>query len=393
MAKEPHLTERERADLVAYLDGELGGEAARALEAKLNLSPEARAEADSLKRTWDLLDFLPRAEPSPRFTERTLSRLSPVSAVRPGALAVPAWHRWAGGALWAVAVVAAFVAGWAGYNLLAGREPGENRRPQAAGEDPETRDQKFLDRLPARVREEVQRLPAEQRPARLAQLRREEEQQRGEWLRHARQQPNPWAAAPPTRAPSHLNELPPEVQTFVKEVLAPRLTAEEKENLQNADKKGEGLPRVLVELTERRLSLPPLPPPRGPILHYKDLPQEAKRHAPRLTLEKTMKWEPLKAREGRWPDFALAFVEVVPAGQRYNLPPLGAARPSDFSPEVQAVIDKLRQLSPPEGEELHKAEGHWPRYPRLLLELARKHHLAVPGMTLPGPRELWEHRN
>jgi len=33
------LDEQERADLVAYLDGELGGEAARALEAKLSLNP------------------------------------------------------------------------------------------------------------------------------------------------------------------------------------------------------------------------------------------------------------------------------------------------------------------------------------------------------------------
>src|SRR5579885_2470000 len=134
MANEPHLTERERADLVAYLDGELKGEAARALESKLQLSPEARAEAESLKRTWDLLDYLPRPEPSPRFTERTLSRLSPLSAAPTSALAAPSWRRWAWVAAWAAAVVVAFAAGWVGYNLLVGpkaREPEQVQDPRA----------------------------------------------------------------------------------------------------------------------------------------------------------------------------------------------------------------------------------------------------------------------
>src|SRR5205807_3086423 len=73
------FSEKERADLVAYLDGELEGDAARALEQKLALDPAARAEADDLKRTWDLLDFLPKSEPSPNFTHRTLDRLRPVA--------------------------------------------------------------------------------------------------------------------------------------------------------------------------------------------------------------------------------------------------------------------------------------------------------------------------
>jgi len=80
MTEPSHFSEQERADLVAYLDGELTGEAARALEAKLSLDPAARAEADALRRTWELLDFLPRPQPSLRFTHRTLERLSPLRA-------------------------------------------------------------------------------------------------------------------------------------------------------------------------------------------------------------------------------------------------------------------------------------------------------------------------
>ena len=65
-------------ELVAYLDGELGMAGNEAVEAKISVDPTVRAEADALKKTWDLLDYLPRPEPSPNFTERTLSKLEPI---------------------------------------------------------------------------------------------------------------------------------------------------------------------------------------------------------------------------------------------------------------------------------------------------------------------------
>src|SRR5262245_5206366 len=74
------------AELVAYLDGELDPAAARRIEARLAADPEARAKAAALKKTFDLLDYLPRPEPSPTFTTRTLERLP---AVRSGAAPVP----------------------------------------------------------------------------------------------------------------------------------------------------------------------------------------------------------------------------------------------------------------------------------------------------------------
>jgi hypothetical protein len=70
------LSEDDRANLVAYLDGELDETVAQALESKLTLDPQARAEAEALRRTWELLDYLPKPEPSPDFTHRTLSRLA-----------------------------------------------------------------------------------------------------------------------------------------------------------------------------------------------------------------------------------------------------------------------------------------------------------------------------
>src|SRR5262245_60235346 len=132
MSKPPPFNEQERADLVAYLDGELTGEPARALEAKLSLEPRARAEAESLKRAWELLDFLPRPEPSPDFTSRTLSKLAPVRRTvrrREAAAAVVPVGPW-----WKVALLAsgwaaaALLAGWvsyAGVRALAPGKPGE----------------------------------------------------------------------------------------------------------------------------------------------------------------------------------------------------------------------------------------------------------------------------
>jgi anti-sigma factor RsiW len=114
------LDDREQEDLVAFLDGELSGEEARAIERKLSLDPTARAEADTLRRTWDLLDFLHRPEPSASFTEKTLTRLSAVraEALRPR---LP-WRDWRSigfAAVWMAAMALAMVSGFQGYRHLA----------------------------------------------------------------------------------------------------------------------------------------------------------------------------------------------------------------------------------------------------------------------------------
>ncbi|MBN9518358.1 hypothetical protein J0H58_07550 [bacterium] len=68
------------AELVAYLDGELDPAAARRIEARIAADPKIRARAESLKRSYDLLDFLPKPEPSPAFASRTLDKLPAVRA-------------------------------------------------------------------------------------------------------------------------------------------------------------------------------------------------------------------------------------------------------------------------------------------------------------------------
>jgi anti-sigma factor RsiW len=125
------LNEEDRANLVAYLDGELDEAATQAMEARLNLEPQLRAEADALRQTWGLLDYLPKAEPSATFTNRTLERLSlekmPVSTQ----LAIPAQGRltWRSAALWAGGLVAATAAGLGiGYYL---GDPGPDASAEA----------------------------------------------------------------------------------------------------------------------------------------------------------------------------------------------------------------------------------------------------------------------
>jgi hypothetical protein len=114
-----HLSDEEREDLTAYLDGELDEEKVRRLEAKLSLDPEARAEADAMKKTWGLLDYLPRAEPSENFTHRTLERL----AVRTVTLPRSRMKAWLIGIGWAAAVLLAAGGGWASANYLLWPKP------------------------------------------------------------------------------------------------------------------------------------------------------------------------------------------------------------------------------------------------------------------------------
>lgn len=89
----------------------------------LGQDASVRAEAEALKQTWDLLDYLPQPEPSANFTHRTLERLEPIKS-RP--LSAGRWQRWrprffAVG--WAAAVVLAFLGGQYGFQFYASRQP------------------------------------------------------------------------------------------------------------------------------------------------------------------------------------------------------------------------------------------------------------------------------
>jgi len=128
------LNDDERAELIAYLDGELDDNAARTLEAKLSTNPKARAEADALRRTWELLDYLPRTEPSASFTQRTVSRISAVWPTRP--MQAGRWRGWVGSLSWAAAVLLCGVAGYAAMTRI---------HPKEANEDELVRDLRVIE--------------------------------------------------------------------------------------------------------------------------------------------------------------------------------------------------------------------------------------------------------
>lgn len=70
-------------ELVAYLDGELDSKAADSVANRLSRDQKLRTEADALQRAWDILDILPRPQPSATFTARTLSMAIPTAAATP----------------------------------------------------------------------------------------------------------------------------------------------------------------------------------------------------------------------------------------------------------------------------------------------------------------------
>ncbi len=119
------LTAEDRDDLVAYLDGELEGEAGGRIESALSSSPVARHEVEMLTRTWDLLDLLPTATPDPTFTERTLEAAKKLADVVP--LSEHVAVRAAKGAgtilIWAAGLAAA---GAVGYLATAEWAPGQS---------------------------------------------------------------------------------------------------------------------------------------------------------------------------------------------------------------------------------------------------------------------------
>jgi hypothetical protein len=108
-------------ELTAYLDGELDPAAAEVVAARLAANPRLRRRADSFRRAHDLLDYLPKPEPTADFTARTLTRLD-----------IPARHRWRPRvpsrrfAVWALAGLLCIVGG-AVARRAADRIPGASR--------------------------------------------------------------------------------------------------------------------------------------------------------------------------------------------------------------------------------------------------------------------------
>ncbi|TWU12186.1 hypothetical protein CA54_10040 [Symmachiella macrocystis] len=113
MGKATRLTVEQRANLVAYLDGELDEAETRSIEETLAGSPAARRDIEMLSRAWDLLDHLPRVDPGEEFTQRTVSRLRAVEVDK--AQTSAQWRIWLRrglvSAIWLGVLIVAVVGG------------------------------------------------------------------------------------------------------------------------------------------------------------------------------------------------------------------------------------------------------------------------------------------
>jgi hypothetical protein len=242
------------------------------------------------------------------------------------------------------------------------------------------REEQALRRLPQRLRE----LPPDRRAAEAKRFRDEELVLRRRFL------PGEGPAQPSGR-PARLGQFPKEVVAFVEEQLRPMLNSDEKRLLEVADGRWPLLAQTIAELSERHPVLPPLP--SGAIVRWQQLPPEWQKQ-----LGFKMKGpaaESLRRLEGRWPDYAL-HAEMMRRDHKGPplppLPPLGASKSLELPQAARLFVenDLWRALDEREKDAARKTEGRWPEYPKLLHELARKHNLVIPGMSLPGPRELWE---
>lgn len=128
MVPEHHrLSPDERADLVAYLDGELPETQAEVIATKLSQSMTARREVESLRRTWDLLDLLERPLAPDDFATRTLSQAAAFDG-RGDRLATAASRVARKVVLAAICAVAAGVLFTAGYVATAHAWPNPSAR-------------------------------------------------------------------------------------------------------------------------------------------------------------------------------------------------------------------------------------------------------------------------
>jgi hypothetical protein len=258
--------------------------------------------------------------------------------------------------------------------------------PDAATRLARIRDQRlreWLPRLPTREQEAVGRLPADQQPDRIATFRSEERRQRTVWLRDWQTR---LAAIP---KPAKMSELPPAARAFVEAHVTRHLTSAERKSLAEAEGKYPDWLRQLLALSEKHPVLPP--GPMGEITTLEELKKVkgAEKLADRLLTKKPK--GSTKQVKGRWPEFAL-MVRNLPASKNFAFPALGASQPSEFPKEVQVFLNRelLPGLSNERKTQLEKAKGKWPEYPYMLHEIARQRRLVIPGMSLPGPVEMWE---
>ncbi len=112
--------------LSAYLDNELSAEASEEVEQLLTDDTRARERLQQMQQDWDMLDLLPAAEASERFTQTTMEQAALVSSSETNS--ADNWAKKRGWWLTAAAAACIVVAGLAGFAIVRRAVTAENRQ-------------------------------------------------------------------------------------------------------------------------------------------------------------------------------------------------------------------------------------------------------------------------
>jgi hypothetical protein len=296
----------------------------------------------------------------------------------------------------------------------------------------ELRENEWIRRLARVDQERIKQATSPEERDETVSVIRQEERQRHRDLRVAVNRPpeppvvpvvapQPPAQAPPSQVPPakpasppapkrpqpvRLAEFPAEVRDFYSHSLQYLLSEGEKDRLAAAEGQWPTYARTFRELADKHPVTMPPGKKTGPRTRM-ELPAEWKAYyaLPGGNAKKPLERpyphvlnkserEELSKVMGQWPAYALMLHAAVARHKDRKMPAdqLGPCKPEDFQPEVQKFLagDLAKKLNDREQKRLKDAEGKWPDYPNLVMELARKHDLRVPGTYLPGPAGLWD---
>jgi hypothetical protein len=263
----------------------------------------------------------------------------------------------------------------------------------------ELRLEQWVDHLPAAQKEELEELQrASNEKTRLATIekwRRAEIAWRQDWsdIRHYSE----ILKYNGPKLPFRNEKFRAEVRAFVDKRLKPMLSPDELAGLQTAaqDLLNPDIPgirwfRTVFWLSERH-------PVLGLEPKYQALAFLPKEYQSILAKMPAVAGR-LQAKENKWPDYPLEVMALIhrrAEKKDFKEPKeqLGPSRPEDFPPHVQSFIHNEVEKAltdPAENEKLAKSHGHWPEYPLVLSELARKHNLSIPELMLPGKPQEWD---
>jgi hypothetical protein len=262
----------------------------------------------------------------------------------------------------------------------------------------ELREREWVESLPRPYRDEYARLEGDARRQKVQEWRTEEAERKEDWVLAQRH----WNEYPQGKVPQmFLNEGRGQIEMFVGH-LRENLSEAERKELEDAHTGAEDFGNYFWYAREivRLADLHPVLPGRVGPKDFNSLPDPVKAYLRERDPQFRKKGDDvreLRKFNGRWPEYA---VELTRHCQKNNLKlpvPLGDCRKEDMPNEVKLFLD--RALEPQlkktdagraELDALSKAQGSWPEYPRMIMDLAKKYKMPVPGWTLPGPQQAWD---